>query len=89
MKNIYFISDVHLDLNREKDTEDRKENLIAFLESIEKKALKIVFVGDLFDFWFEWYYVIPGYHFESFREGSAFTIVFSETKDLNLIVLFP
>ena len=43
MKNIYFISDVHLDLNRDKDTEDRKENLIAFLESIEKKASKIVF----------------------------------------------
>ena len=68
MKNIYFISDVHLDLNRDKDTEYRKENLIAFLESIEKKASKIVFVGDLFDFWFEWYYVIPGYHFDLFAK---------------------
>ena len=68
MKNIYFISDVHLALDREEYTEKRKKHLIDFLESIEDKASKIIFVGDLFDFWFEWYYVIPGYHFDLFAK---------------------
>ncbi|MBN2789311.1 MAG: UDP-2,3-diacylglucosamine diphosphatase [Candidatus Delongbacteria bacterium] len=68
MKKIYFISDVHLALDREKDTIDRKNKLLSFLEYIEDEASKIVFAGDLFDFWFEWYYVIPGFHFDLFSK---------------------
>ena len=34
MKNIYFISDVHLALDREEYTEKRKKHLIDFLENI-------------------------------------------------------
>ena len=73
MKNIYFISDVHLALDREEYTEERKKHLIDFLKSIENKTSKIIFVGDLFDFWFEWYFVIPAYHFDLFAKLKEMT----------------
>jgi len=51
---IYFISDAHLNGERE-----RERRLISFLEEI-KGCERLYILGDLFDFWFEYYTVIPG-----------------------------
>ena len=59
MKSIYFISDLHLS----KQHPERTLRFIDFLRRIENKASKIFFVGDLFDFWFEYNYTIPKHYF--------------------------
>ncbi len=50
---IYFISDAHLDDDRE-----REKRLISFLKGI-KGCERLYILGDLFDFWFEYRTVIP------------------------------
>jgi UDP-2,3-diacylglucosamine hydrolase len=59
----YFISDAHLGLE-DKTKERLKESLlVSFLEEIKGDAKELYIVGDLFDFWFEYKYVVPkGYY---------------------------
>ena len=58
-KKTYFISDIHLGLpNREKSLE-RELKLVKFLDEIKKDAETIYFVGDIFDFWWEYKSVVP------------------------------
>jgi len=59
MKFIYFISDLHLS----KESPERTQRFIKFLRHIENKTSIIFFVGDLFDFWFEYKYTIPKHYF--------------------------
>ena len=63
MGRTYFISDVHLGEQAEHLEKKRKQNFLQFLKKIEPDASAIFFVGDLFDFWFEYRYVIPKKHF--------------------------
>jgi len=66
----YFISDVHLgELPPEKEAQ-RVALFIDFLQQLENSAERIFFVGDLFDFWFEYKYVIPKKHFQTLRQLS-------------------
>jgi len=62
-KNIYFFSDVHLALTEEPGELEKRENLHRFLQAISEDAGDIYILGDLFDFWFEWYHVVPRYWF--------------------------
>jgi UDP-2,3-diacylglucosamine hydrolase len=60
-RKIYFASDLHLGLSafsREQEIA-REKKIISWLNSIEKDAQAIFFVGDIFDFWFEYKYVVP------------------------------
>ncbi|MFO7890648.1 MAG: UDP-2,3-diacylglucosamine diphosphatase [bacterium] len=57
----FFISDAHL--GAEKNEEIKKKKLISFLNFINKKNNTIFIIGDLFDFWFEYKYVIPNKNF--------------------------
>jgi UDP-2,3-diacylglucosamine hydrolase len=59
MKLIYFISDLHLS----EANPERSQRFIKFLQHIENRASIIFFVGDLFDFWFEYNYTIPKQYF--------------------------
>jgi len=59
----YFISDVHLGEQTEQLEKERTRQFIEFLREIENTASSVFFVGDLFDFWFEYKYVIPKKHF--------------------------
>jgi UDP-2,3-diacylglucosamine hydrolase len=63
MNNIYFISDVHLSFDNNGQEKEKRKNLLDFLDYIEadKDAAELYVLGDLFDFWFEWYHVIPKY----------------------------
>lgn len=63
MKSIFFISDVHLGLHDKDREKEKEERLISFLSYVEEHGEQLFILGDLFDFWFEYKYVIPrGYH---------------------------
>lgn len=59
---IYFASDFHLGIPDYKSSLEREKKIVRWLESIENDAAKIFLVGDLFDFWFEYKYVVPRGH---------------------------
>ena len=65
MKNIYFIADAHLSFKVDEREKEKRKKLHDFLEfiMIKGEAKELYLVGDLFDFWFEWYHVIPKYWF--------------------------
>jgi len=63
MKSIFFISDVHLGLHDRGREKEKELRLLSFLSHVEDHGEQLFIVGDLFDYWFEYKYVIPrGYH---------------------------
>lgn len=61
MKNtkLYFASDFHLGIpNRERSLE-REKILVRWLDKVKIDASEIFLMGDVFDFWFEYKYVVP------------------------------
>jgi len=58
-KAIYFVADAHLGFDRNEKERDKQARLIAFLRHLRGRAEKLYILGDLFDFWFEYGYVIP------------------------------
>lgn len=57
------LSDVHLTVTP--DGRERMDNFVSFLRSIEPAEVeRIVILGDLFDFWFEYRYVIFSGYFD-------------------------
>lgn len=65
MQKVYFISDVHLGARPDFEEKERISKFLHFLREIENKADKLFIVGDLFDFWFEYKYVIPKRYFST------------------------
>lgn len=63
MRKIYFISDVHLAFRETEEEAKKRKKLLDFLHHIQQDARELVIVGDFFDFWFEWYHVVPKYWF--------------------------
>jgi len=60
---LYFISDIHLKLKSSPEESKRRESLFRLLDLIQKSGGTCVFVGDLFDFYFEYPHLIPkAYH---------------------------
>ncbi|MBK7440513.1 MAG: UDP-2,3-diacylglucosamine diphosphatase [Bacteroidetes bacterium] len=59
---IYFASDFHLGIPDFDSSLEREKKIVRWLSSIENDATKIFLVGDLFDFWFEYKYVVPRGH---------------------------
>ncbi|HEY8402650.1 MAG TPA: UDP-2,3-diacylglucosamine diphosphatase [Cytophagaceae bacterium] len=58
-KKIYFISDFHLGAPDYQSSREREKKIIRLLEQARKDAAAIYFLGDIFDFWFEYRYTIP------------------------------
>jgi len=58
-KKIYFASDFHLGSPNAEKSALREAKIINWLESIQHDAQAIFLVGDIFDFWFEYKYVVP------------------------------
>jgi UDP-2,3-diacylglucosamine hydrolase len=58
-KNIYFLSDFHLGAPNTEVSLAREKKIVQFLTDIEDKASEIFFLGDIFDFWFEYKTVVP------------------------------
>ncbi len=58
-ENTYFISDIHLGLPNHKKSLKREKLLVKLLDEIKKDAKTVYFVGDIFDFWWEYKHVVP------------------------------
>ena len=58
-KSIYFSSDNHLGAPNYSDSLTREKLFISWLEKIKTDAQVIFLLGDLFDFWFEYYKSVP------------------------------
>lgn len=62
---IYFASDFHIGLPDFERNIPREKKIVAWLDFIKKDATDIYFLGDIFEFWYEWKHVIPK-HFSRF-----------------------
>ena len=58
-KNIYFLSDAHLGSLAIPHGRTQERRLVRFLDSIKEKASAVYLLGDMFDFWNEYRYVVP------------------------------
>ena len=58
-KKIYFASDNHLGAPTAKESKPREKKFVQWLDTIKHDAEAIFLLGDLFDFWFEYKYVVP------------------------------
>ncbi len=56
---VYFISDFHLGSPDSKSSKEREKDICRWLDYVKKDAIQIYFLGDIFDFWFEYKYVVP------------------------------
>ncbi len=59
MKKTYFLSDAHLGSRATADSREREKKLCRFLDSVRSDDDDIYFLGDIFDFWFEYRNVVP------------------------------
>jgi UDP-2,3-diacylglucosamine hydrolase len=58
-KKVFFLSDFHLGAPDYAASRRREQKLVTFLEQIRQEAAAIFIVGDMFDFWYEYKYVVP------------------------------
>lgn len=58
-KYIYFLSDAHLGSLAIPHRRMQERRLVRFLDSIKDKAEAVYLLGDMFDFWDEYRYVVP------------------------------
>lgn len=54
----YFVSDVHLGLSAY-DADKREERFVRFLRGLPSEIKALYLLGDIFDYWFEYKYVVP------------------------------
>ncbi len=61
--NVLFLSDAHFGVPSAQESARREELLIQLLQSHREALHHLFLLGDIFDFWFEYYDVIPkGYY---------------------------
>ena len=58
-KKIYFLSDIHLGNRYLPNASETEKKLVQWLDLIKDDAAAIYFLGDVFDFWYEYKYVVP------------------------------
>lgn len=56
---IYFLSDVHLGSSSHTDGYDTERKLCRWLDMVKRDAKAVYLLGDIFDYWFEYKYVVP------------------------------
>lgn len=61
-KKIYFASDAHLGAWFHEDSRAVELRLVRWLNTIKQDASAIWFLGDIFDYWYEYKYVVPKGH---------------------------
>ena len=65
-----FLADVHLGLNY-KDPKEREARFVSVLENLPEQTTDLFLLGDIFDFWYEWKYVIPSKYIKTLAAFSA------------------
>ena len=63
---IYFASDFHLGVDLEYSSRERESIIVSWLEQIKLSAKELYLMGDVFDYWFEYRYVVPKGHLRLF-----------------------
>lgn len=58
-QKVYFASDFHLGAPNHRQSLQREQKIIRWLEQVSKDAAAIFLMGDIFDFWFEYRHVVP------------------------------
>ncbi len=58
-KKIYFASDQHFGLPNATESKIRETKFVHWLDEIKQDCQVLFLMGDLFDFWHEWKYVVP------------------------------
>ncbi|MFC2112508.1 UDP-2,3-diacylglucosamine diphosphatase [Bacteroidota bacterium] len=58
-KKIFFLSDLHLGMYPEEDSREREKKVVKWLDEIYREASEIYFLGDTFDYWYEYRKVVP------------------------------
>ena len=58
-KKIYFSSDNHLGSPNHLESLVREKLFVSWLDQVKTDAQVIFLLGDLFDFWFEYYHSVP------------------------------
>lgn len=58
-RKVYFLSDAHLGSWAIQHSRTHERRLVSFLDKIKGEAAAIYFLGDMFDFWYEYKYVVP------------------------------
>jgi UDP-2,3-diacylglucosamine hydrolase len=61
-KKIYFVADIHLGNLFAENAGDAEKKMIQWLDDIKKDAAAVYFLGDIFDYWYEYKYVAPRGH---------------------------
>ena len=61
-KKVFFTSDAHLGSGYHQDPRAVEQRLVRWLQSIEDEARAVYFLGDMFDYWFEYRAVVPRGH---------------------------
>ena len=59
MKKIYFLCDAHLGSWAISDVRKQEMRVVRFLDGIKEDAGAVYMLGDMFDFWHEYRYVVP------------------------------
>lgn len=59
MKKVFFLSDVHLGSLAIEHGRTQERRLVNFLDKIKDVADAVYLLGDIFDFWYEYRYVVP------------------------------
>lgn len=58
-KKIYFASDQHFGAPNFEESKIRENKFVRWLDEIKSDAQVLFLMGDLFDFWHEWDFVVP------------------------------
>jgi UDP-2,3-diacylglucosamine hydrolase len=58
-KKVYFLADAHLGAKTHPDSLEAEKKLCRWLDHVKEDASAIYLMGDIFDYWFEYKYVVP------------------------------
>ncbi len=67
-QTIFFIADAHLGSQSLEQEVLKERYLCSFLQSLPRENSRLIICGDLFDFWFEYRYVVPRRYFRVLAE---------------------
>ena len=77
----YFLSDFHLGIPARLSSVEREKQICRWIDTVKHNADAIYFVGDMFDYWFEYRETIP-------RAYSRFIGKIAELRDAHIPVYF-
>ncbi|HHJ11169.1 MAG TPA: UDP-2,3-diacylglucosamine diphosphatase [Bacteroidetes bacterium] len=73
VRKVYFFSDLHLGLPTDVPAVEREKLVVRWLDEISDTVAELFVVGDIFDYWFEYKYVIPKGFTRFLGKMAAFT----------------